>query len=227
MKKGTETLRMVMTLVIICVISAASLSLVYQITEPKIRENQLGEMKETLERILPEAVAFDEPAIPQAILDRTTGVKAVFIGLDDNRSEIGTAVIVEGPGYQDFIRLFVAFNADLTVIKSVEVLDQQETPGLGSRIEEEGFIGQFKGDLKDDYDSITGATVSSTTVIDLVGKALEDLKAIKEGSIVEVIKEEVDAETEASPEYDSETQASPKSNETINETGEENESGTV
>jgi electron transport complex protein RnfG len=220
MKKGTETLRMVMTLVIICVVSAASLSLVYQITEPKIRENQLGEMKEALERILPKASAFDEPAIPQEILDRTTGVKAVFVGLDENRSEVGTAVIVEGPGYQDFITLFVAFNADLTEIKSVEVLNQQETPGLGSRIEEEGFIGQFKGEIREDYDAITGATVSSTTVIDLVKKALEDLKAIKDGSIVEVIKEEVDAETEASPEYDAETQASPESN----ETGEENES---
>jgi electron transport complex protein RnfG len=201
MKKGTETLRMVLTLVIICVISAVSLSLVYQITEPKIQQNQLSEMKFALERILPEAVAFDEPAIPQEILDRTTGVKAVFVGIDENKSKIGTAVIVEGPGYQDFISLLVAFNANLTEIKSVEVLNQQETPGLGSRIEEEGFIGQFKGELKEDYDAITGATVSSTTVIALVDKAIEDLKSIKEGSIVEVIKEDVDAETEASPEW--------------------------
>ena len=218
MKKGTETLRMVLTLVVICVISAASLSLVYQITEPKIRENQLGEMKLALERMLPEAAAFDEPAIPQEILDRTTGVKAVFVGLSENRSEIGTAVIVEGPGYQDFIRLFVAFNADLTQIKSVEVLSQQETPGLGSRIEEDGFIGQFEGELKEDYDAITGATVSSTTVIELVKRALEDLKAIKDGSIVEIIREDVDAETEASPEW----------NQTINATDEvENDSSTV
>ncbi|MBW2980351.1 FMN-binding protein [Candidatus Woesearchaeota archaeon] len=211
--ENKETLRMVLTLVVICVVSAAALSLVYRATYPKIQERAIGELKSTLERVLPEATAFDEPAIPEDILSQREGIKRVFVGLDKDRTPVGTAVIIEGAGYQDYIQLFVTVSPDLKGIKSIEVLEQKETPGLGARIEEKEFLDQFKGDLKEEYDAITGATVSSSTVIDLVNKAVDDLYRIiepvegepkvieEEGIVLEEELEEIDAETEASPEW--------------------------
>ena len=203
--KVNETLKLVLTLVIICVISAAALSAVYKITYPKIQERAIAELKATLERVLPEATAFDEPAIPEEILSQREGLKRVFVGLDEDRTPVGTAVIIEGAGYQDYIQLFVTVSPDLKEIKSIEILDQKETPGLGARIEEKEFLDQFKGEVKEEYDAITGATVSSTTVINLVHKAINDLAKILEIEKPEAVEKEpkieVDAETEASPEW--------------------------
>ena len=203
--KVSETLRLVLTLVVICVIAAAALSIVYKITYPKIKAEAVKEMRDTLEIALPEATAFDEPGVPEEILEQKEGVKAIFIGYNQNRDITGIAAVVEGAGYQDFIRLLVTVSADLEEIKSIEILDQKETPGLGSRIAEESFLDQFKGEVKEEYDAITGATVSSTTVINLVHKAVEDLAKILEIEKPEAVSEEpkieVDAETEASPEW--------------------------
>lgn len=222
--KINETLRMVLVLVVICIIAAAALSMVYDVTYPKIKANAVKVMKEMLDRALPDATAFDEPRIPDEILDQTAGVKAIFIGYDQNREIVGVSAVVEGPGYQDFIQLLVTVSGDLKEIKSIEILDQKETPGLGARIGEDEFLGQFKGNVKEEYDAITGATVSSIAVIDLVHMAIEDLAKILDVEKLDVVEEEpqieADATIEASPELNgTETQG-------LNET-EENGSAVV
>ncbi|MBW2984789.1 FMN-binding protein [Candidatus Woesearchaeota archaeon] len=216
----SETPKLVLTLVVICVIAAAALSIVYKITYPKIRAEAVKEMRATLDRVLPEATAFDEPGVPEEILEQKEGVKAIFIGYNQNRDITGIAAVVEGAGYQDYIQLLVVVSADLKEIKSIEILDQKETPGLGSRITEKEFLDQFKGELKEEYDAITGATVSSTTIINLVNKAIEDLAKIIEPEEVEEegtseeepSGEEVEEAPEEEPEVDAETEASPEWN---------------
>lgn len=55
-----------------------------------------------------------------------------------------------------------------------------ETEGLGSRVREEGFLGQFIGKAPpltiDDIDAVSGATVSSRAVVDAVNEAAAFLK---------------------------------------------------
>jgi len=67
---------------------------------------------------------------------------------------------------------------DLETIVGLEVLDHQETPGLGARITEDEFLQQFNGkvvrpellvvkeagDDKNKVDAITGATRTSNAV---------------------------------------------------------------
>jgi electron transport complex protein RnfG len=65
------------------------------------------------------------------------------------------------------------------VITGVKVLEHQETPGLGERVLEERFRGQFVGRrapmASSDFQAISGATISSSKVIKLVVEATNAL----------------------------------------------------
>lgn len=87
-----------------------------------------------------------------------------------------------GPGLWGPIKGIASINSDLKTIRTLKILHQEETPGLGARIAEKEFLGQFKnkefapqliftpqGKAKanNEVDAITGATLTS--------KALEKL----------------------------------------------------
>ena len=121
-------------------------------------------------------------------------LKAVFTETDDYESKndyyiaytdkqvIGFAFIATGKGYGGEISIFVGLNTDFT-IKDIKILSNTETPGLGTKITEDAFTGQFKGLTSQDVslakdggkvDAITGATISSKAVTDAVRKELEE-----------------------------------------------------
>ncbi|MBN2354306.1 MAG: FMN-binding protein [Spirochaetales bacterium] len=95
------------------------------------------------------------------------------------------AVRMRGPGLWNEIDLLVFFDLDSNSIKSVRVIFQAETAGLGSRIEEPGFLNQFRNisidrplrivrqrtGAPDEVDAITGATSSSQAVGAIVNRA--------------------------------------------------------
>jgi Na+-transporting NADH:ubiquinone oxidoreductase subunit C len=53
--------------------------------------------------------------------------------------------IFSGMGFWDMIHGILVLSPDLSAIRSFEVIEQKETPGLGARIEEETFKRQFAG----------------------------------------------------------------------------------
>jgi electron transport complex protein RnfG len=84
-------------------------------------------------------------------------------------------------GYSGLIKLMVGFDIE-GKIKDIEVLEQKETPGLGTKITTEKFLSQYKGKnpatwklmVKKDggqTDAITGATISSRAFNDAVQNA--------------------------------------------------------
>ncbi len=86
-------------------------------------------------------------------------------------------------GYGGKIRLLVGVDT-LGRIHGVVILEQHETPGLGARIAEEGFLSQFRGrDIRNtnwkvkkdggDIDQITGATISPRAVVEAIKAGLE------------------------------------------------------
>jgi len=79
------------------------------------------------------------------------------------------------------MELIVGFMLDGT-INGYKVIEQKETPGLGSKIEEPKFSSQFKGlspisksfKVRQDggeIDAITSATISSRAVVDAISRA--------------------------------------------------------
>lgn len=92
-------------------------------------------------------------------------------------------------GYADYIEMLVGFNADVSEVTGIFVVYQKETPGLGSKITETDWNGQFTGkstatplavnskDAKANIDSISGATISSVAVTDIVNNIVRDVKS--------------------------------------------------
>jgi Na+-translocating ferredoxin:NAD+ oxidoreductase subunit G len=170
-KKQSTLISMVATLVVITGISGFSLGVINELTtEPK---NQ-ARLKKKLEAIAAVVPAFDNnPADEAYILPHAQGLDAheVFPAKKDGKL-VGVAVSSSsGKGYTGPIKIMVGFTPGGDII-NVSVLEQKETPGLGTKIEEPDFIGQFKGKnpggfrmlVKNDggeIDAITAATISS------------------------------------------------------------------
>jgi len=79
------------------------------------------------------------------------------------------------------IEMLVTLDVD-GEIKDIKILKQNETPGYGSMIMRQEFLEQFKGKGADDafiigkdIDAVTGATVSSEAVADILKICLERL----------------------------------------------------
>lgn len=103
-------------------------------------------------------------------------------------------VPLEGPGLWGKISLMVGFEEDMTTFSGVAIVSQNETPGLGARIEEAWFTAQFQGkrapfsmveegtaDADNEIDAITGATRTSEYFKTLVDQAPSTAKLIVRG----------------------------------------------
>jgi Na+-transporting NADH:ubiquinone oxidoreductase subunit C len=116
------------------------------------------------------------------------------------------ALRTNGPGLWGNIEVVIGFNRDVTRFVGLEIIDQNETPGLGGRITEDWFKNQFDGqaipasvftggdiqlapggsgaaDDMDDgqIDAITGATRTSESMRAIVSGAARDMKTIVGG----------------------------------------------
>ena len=76
-------------------------------------------------------------------------------------------------------------------ITGIEVISQQETPGLGAKIKESSFLQQFIGKTLEELkikkdggkiDAVTGATISSRAVTNGVRQAIEQSMGINQTS---------------------------------------------
>jgi len=102
---------------------------------------------------------------------------------------VGHVVKADGQGYADKIELLVGLDAQGKRITGLFVLAQKETPGLGAKILEDAWRGQFKekstekhlsvvkggGDKEDQIDAISGATISSKSVTGIVNTAVANV----------------------------------------------------
>lgn len=107
---------------------------------------------------------------------------------DANGALKGVAVEVSGDkGYSGMIKVLLAVSADWKIY-DYSVLAHQETPGLGNKIAEPAFRGQFKDKSiegfnwkvrKDggDVDGITAATISSRAITEILERGLQIVSA--------------------------------------------------
>lgn len=162
-----DFVRFSLVLFLICVIAASFLALIFKITEPRIIEQRQLEEKRAIEEALGQ--------IPPAI-ERFEKEDLVFYKAKDSKGKpFAYVFIAKARGYSSDIRTVVALNPKGEVI-SVKILEHQESPGIGTRIEESEFLSQFKNkDINEKFDTITGATISSRTVINSIKKKAQEI----------------------------------------------------
>lgn len=171
--RWARELRSVAVLVVVTVASGALLATFYHATAPIIAaRQQQREMELGLKGVLPEAASFE-------LVAEVDGTP-VYEAKDAGGRSLGLALVVEGDGYGGAIRMAVGIDPAGERIVGVRVLQQSETPGLGSRIAEPEFLAQFQGKSVhdpfmpgEDIEAVSGATVSSVAAADIVYRAVE------------------------------------------------------
>ena len=183
---------MIAALLGVSVLSALALGYVYQITKEPIAR---AKDEKTLDAISEVVGDFDNNPFAEKTTVSAPGGKYKLELYPARENGIITAVAVKtfsDNGFGGRIELIVGLLRDGT-ITGYKVLSQKETPGLGTKIAEEDFAGQFVGlnSYLDDIsltrsggsiDAVTGATISSKAVIDAVGKAVETYKKFNAGA---------------------------------------------
>jgi len=174
-----KILKLAVTLGVFCIFSSGLLAYVYELTVPKIEANARASFEGSLREVLPGANTFKNVTAADV-------QNPLFEGYEGEKL-IGLAVQVAPRGYSGNVKMLVGVDPDLRV-KGLKILDQKETPGLGTNIVKPKFTGQFIGkgksdplEPKKDIDAITGATISSRAVSEGVKAVIRDAEKYKKG----------------------------------------------
>lgn len=183
----TKISKLVITLSIIGIISAIALSFVYQWTTPFIEQHQAEARRKALRSVLPEAEEFQE---------KTINGNTFFEGYDSSQKRVGVAMIAKGPGYQNVIELMIGVNLEDNYIYNIDVLNHEETPGLGARITGQQYRNNYENKPFGDYnvvkrtpqndlevEAIAGATISSRSVANIVQDAVKKINEAYGGGV--------------------------------------------
>lgn len=182
MKKLESTLKnMILSLTSIAVVAAAALAGVNMLTEETIKAQKEAQKQQAISAVLPEHARIAEAEEADEYV--------IYRAYDAADHYVGAAVQTETNGFGGKIKLMVGFDADNHIV-NYAVLEQQETPGLGSHI-----VGWFKNAAKPgqnilgrqatgsmtvskdggDVDAITAATISSRAFLLAVNNAYNAL----------------------------------------------------
>ncbi len=170
-KKESTFLNMTITLFVITMVAGVSLGFINDITKGPKAKAKLERKVNALKQVLAE---FNNNPVEEVKLIKSDLAKdsiEVYSG-KMNDTPIGTAVIGSSEkGYSGLVKIMIGFNPDKS-IKNIVVLEQKETPGLGTKMKGDKFIRQFRGkkpsefNLKPkkdggDVDALTGATITT------------------------------------------------------------------
>ena len=169
-------LKPVVVLVLVCLLSGVILSSANLVTAPIIAANEAEELGRTYRQALPEADAFT-PA--------ECGVEGVTAALRADNGA-GWVITAQARGYGGMVPAVVAVS-DSGEILRVIMMSNEETPGLGQKVTEEAFSGQFSGMpakamTLDDIDAVSGATISSRAAVTAVNRAIEAYETLTGGA---------------------------------------------
>ena len=177
--------------------------LTFQATLPVITRKKAEALERAVFNVLPGAVERTTLAIGDddrltTVTGEATGGRLVYAGYDENGAFVGVALEAAGQGFQDVIRLLYGYAPGRQQVIGMEVLESKETPGLGDKIlKDPDFLANFaaldaslneegsglshaieavkKGKKQHPWqiDGITGATISSVAVADIIGADAE------------------------------------------------------
>lgn len=134
--------------------------------------------------VFPEAVSFED-LTSDFVTSETPKIKSVYKVLDASKKVIGLIVISASRGYAGDVEIMSGISLD-NKVTGLKVLSDNETPGLGKKVRDKSFIDRFVNKIpgllfslkkidKDvnHVDAITGATISSTAVVNASNDALD------------------------------------------------------
>jgi electron transport complex protein RnfG len=186
MAKTESTFKnMALSLTLISLAASACLGFVYEITKTPIEVAVLNKKLEAIKQVVPEF--NNNPNDESYKLPTGEGDSLIVYPAKKDNVIVGYAINTYSKnGFSGNISLMAGFKPDGTII-NISVLEQKETPGLGTKMAEPKFKdqfsdnnpGQFKLKVKKDggdVDAITAATISSRAFCDAVQRGYSTLQ---------------------------------------------------
>jgi Na+-translocating ferredoxin:NAD+ oxidoreductase subunit G len=185
MAKTESTFKnMVMSLTFISLAAAACLAFVHEFTKEPIELSNLNKRLDAIKQVVPEF--NNNPDAEKYKLPTGDGDSLDIYPAKKDNMVVGYAVNTNTKkGFSGNISLMAGFKPDGTII-NITVLEQKETPGLGSKMNEPGFREQFNEKNPSQFilkvkkdggpvDAITAATISSRAFCDAVQRGYNAL----------------------------------------------------
>lgn len=152
---------------------------------PRIANNRLQETLNVIPDLVPGAVIHQTEML--SVAGPGGRMERVYRTADAAGQHNGWVLVAAGQGFADRIEILVGLDKQFTTITGVYVLDQKETPGLGDDIRDPEFLELFRGKSVDvplsvvkmspalpgEIQALTGATVSTWAVCDIVNRAVD------------------------------------------------------
>ncbi|MCW3786048.1 RnfABCDGE type electron transport complex subunit G [Plebeiibacterium sediminum] len=182
MAKTESTLvNMVLALLIITAIAGGTLGMVYKVTKEPIAVAKLAKQKKAIEQVVP---GFDNNPTEEVYeLESKEGYKLKVFPCKKGEELLGVAISSKtDKGFAGEIKIMVGLKPDGTII-NYSVLEHQETPGLGSKMNDWFRMDKGNQSILDknpsntkmvvskdggDIDAITAATISSRAFLDAI-----------------------------------------------------------
>ncbi len=179
-------------LTLITLISGLLLGTVYGITKDPIARRNEETTLAAYRAVLPDAESFEEMALPSNTQTAgNTDVTAVIKGLDSSGATAGYVInVTDHESYGGDVTLAVGVLADNSVC-AIEILEINDTPGLGMKAKDDEFKMGFEGFSLDegdqddalsamaDVDAISGATITTNAVKRAVFAALKTVSNVE------------------------------------------------
>ena len=174
-------------------IAGALIATVYQLTLPRIERHKSEVERAAVLEVLKAPASFDTLYLVNGVLVKTLpaateakGHEKVYLGRDGSGKRVGFAISGTENGFQDPITVMFGYDAASRTVIAMKVISNKETPGLGDKIVKDTmFVREFagvasplagvkrgKGKTPNDIEMITGATISSRAVIQIINNAI-------------------------------------------------------
>lgn len=191
----SSSARLVGTLAVAGALAGLVIVLVFQWANPRIEAWRAAVLAEAVTEVLSgaeryETIFLEGAGYTPAPASDTSGLDRVYVGYDGDGRRVGVAVVGAEPGFQDVIRLIFGYDPATGEVIGMKVLESKETPGLGDKIEKDStFLREFARvatplvgakasratGADDEVTMITGATISSQAIVDIINHRLEPL----------------------------------------------------
>lgn len=189
-----DRVKMLISMLAASLVSALMLAAINAVSKETILKNQERNFKVAVLNAL--NISFDvgntEEVFKNKIVRKDTGERVLYL------SDKTAAFEVEDSGFWGPVSLIVGVDTEAMTIIGLEIVEEEETPGLGARITETAFRDQFRGKSLDkpiivkikgespganDVEAVTGASISSKAVEKIVNEAsrpfLEIIRSMK------------------------------------------------
>ena len=169
-----DVLRITLPLTVICIVVALMLTVVNMLTADRIAGHTAKERENAVRAIFTQAETISE--IP------SSGGAQIYL-VTRGTELLGSCISLSENGFGGAISMMVGLDTSGSVC-GVRIVSMSETPGFGTRAKNDSFLAGFRGSdpfvIGENFDALSGASVTSKAVVAGVNRAMSlqpDLQA--------------------------------------------------